>query len=49
MAEHLQALELPGIYCTQAEPDVEELEDLIKAKQEKEHAIETLKNDHEKF
>jgi ribonuclease R len=30
VAEHLQALELPGIYCTQAEPDVEELEDLIK-------------------
>ena len=30
VADHLQALELPGIYCTQAEPDVEELEDLIK-------------------
>jgi ribonuclease R len=30
VAEHLQALELPGIYCTQIEPDVEELEDLIK-------------------
>lgn len=30
VAEHLQALELPGIYCTQAEPDVEELEDLVK-------------------
>jgi ribonuclease R len=30
VAEHLQALELPGIYCTQVEPDVEELEDLIK-------------------
>ena len=30
VAEHLQALELPGIYCTQAEPDVEELEDLLK-------------------
>jgi len=30
VAEHLLALELPGIYCTQAEPDVEELEDLIK-------------------
>ena len=30
VAEHLQSLELPGIYCTQAEPDVEELEDLIK-------------------
>ena len=30
VAEHLLALELPGIYCTQAEPDVEELEDLVK-------------------
>ncbi len=30
VAEHLQALELPGIYCTQAEPDIEELEDLVK-------------------
>lgn len=30
VAEHLQALELPGIYCTQLEPDVEELEDLVK-------------------
>jgi ribonuclease R len=30
VAEHLQALEVPGIYCTQAEPDVEELEDLLK-------------------
>jgi ribonuclease R len=30
VAEHLKALELPAIYCTQAEPDVEELEDLIK-------------------
>lgn len=30
VAEHLQALELPGIYSTQVEPDVEELEDLIK-------------------
>ena len=30
VAEHLQALELPGVYCTQAEPDVEELEDLLK-------------------
>jgi ribonuclease R len=30
VAEHLQALDLPGIYCTQIEPDVEELEDLIK-------------------
>ena len=30
VAEHLQALELPGIYCTQSEPDVEDLEDLLK-------------------
>ncbi|WP_036482755.1 ribonuclease R family protein [Myxosarcina sp. GI1] len=30
VAEHLQALELPGIYCTQPEPDIEDLEDLIK-------------------
>ena len=30
VAEHLQALELPGIYCTQAEPDIEDLEDLLK-------------------
>ena len=30
VAEHLQTLEIPGIYCTQAEPDVEELEDLAK-------------------
>ncbi|MEL7409741.1 MAG: ribonuclease R family protein, partial [Cyanobacteria bacterium J06558_2] len=30
VAQHLQALDLPGIYCTQAEPDVEELEDLVK-------------------
>ncbi|MEL6495518.1 MAG: ribonuclease R family protein [Cyanobacteria bacterium J06623_7] len=30
VAEHLQALDLSGIYCTQAEPDVEELEDLVK-------------------
>ncbi|MEL7009044.1 MAG: ribonuclease R family protein [Cyanobacteria bacterium J06588_4] len=30
VAEHLQALELPGIYSTQVEPDVEELEDLVK-------------------
>ncbi len=30
IAEHLQALDLPGIYCTQAEPDVEDLEDLLK-------------------
>jgi ribonuclease R len=30
VSEHLQALEVPGIYCTQLEPDVEELEDLLK-------------------
>ena len=30
VAEHLQALDLPGIYCTQVEPDIEELEDLVK-------------------
>ncbi len=30
VAEHLQALEVPGIYCTQLEPDIEELEDLLK-------------------
>jgi ribonuclease R len=30
VAEHLQALDIPGIYCTQPEPDVEELEDLLK-------------------
>lgn len=30
VAEHLQALDVPGIYCTQPEPDIEELEDLIK-------------------
>ena len=30
VAEHLQALDLPGIYCTQSEPDVEDLEDLLK-------------------
>ena len=30
VAQHLQALEIPGIYCTQSEPDVEELEDLLK-------------------
>ncbi len=30
IAEHLKALEVPGIYCTQTEPDFEELEDLIK-------------------
>lgn len=30
VAEHLHALEIPGVYCIQAEPDVEELEDLLK-------------------
>ncbi|MBE9168965.1 VacB/RNase II family 3'-5' exoribonuclease [Pleurocapsales cyanobacterium LEGE 06147] len=30
VAEHLQALGVPGIYCTQPEPDVDELEDLLK-------------------
>ncbi len=30
VADHLQALSVPGIYCTQPEPDVEELEDLLK-------------------
>ena len=30
VAEHLQELELPGIYCTQAKPDWDELEDLLK-------------------
>ena len=30
LATHLTALEIPGIYCTQPEPDYEELEDLIK-------------------
>jgi ribonuclease R len=30
VADHLIALGVPGIYCTQAEPDVEELEDLLK-------------------
>ncbi|MGV2827243.1 ribonuclease R family protein [Myxosarcina sp. GI1(2024)] len=30
VAEHLQALDIPGIYCTQPEPDIEDLEDLIK-------------------
>ena len=30
VADHLQALGVPGIYCTQPEPDVEELEDLLK-------------------
>ncbi len=30
IADHLKALELPSIYCTQTEPDFEELEDVIK-------------------
>jgi ribonuclease R len=30
VAEHLNALELPGIYCTQAKPDWDELEGLLK-------------------
>jgi len=30
IASHLQALALPGIYCLQSPPDVEELQDLIK-------------------
>ena len=30
IASHLEALSLPGIYCTQEEPDFEELEDLLK-------------------
>jgi ribonuclease R len=30
VAQHLQALQVPGIYCTQPEPDVDELEDLLK-------------------
>jgi ribonuclease R len=30
VAEHLKALGVPGIYCTQPEPDVDELEDLLK-------------------
>jgi ribonuclease R len=30
VAEHLLALGVPGIYCIQSEPDVEELEDLLK-------------------
>lgn len=30
VAEHLSALDLPGIYCTQPEPDWDELEDLLK-------------------
>ena len=30
VADHLGALNLPGIYCTQPEPDWDELEDLLK-------------------
>ena len=30
VADHLSALEIPAIYCTQPEPDWDELEDLIK-------------------
>ncbi|MGK7946248.1 MAG: ribonuclease R family protein [Microcystaceae cyanobacterium] len=30
IAEHLNTLDVPGIYCGQAEPDWEELEDLLK-------------------
>ncbi|MGL5872489.1 MAG: ribonuclease R family protein [Xenococcaceae cyanobacterium] len=30
VADYLIALGLPGIYCTQSEPDLEELEDLLK-------------------
>lgn len=30
VAEHLKALGVPGLYCTQPEPDVDELEDLLK-------------------
>jgi ribonuclease R len=30
VAEHLNALELPAIYCTQGKPDWDELEDLLK-------------------
>jgi ribonuclease R len=33
VAQHLQALGVPGIYCTQPEPDVDELEDLLKLSQ----------------
>ncbi|MDJ0712681.1 MAG: ribonuclease R [Prochloraceae cyanobacterium] len=33
VAEHLSALAVPGIYCTQQEPDWEELEDLLKLSQ----------------
>ncbi|MGK7882977.1 MAG: ribonuclease R family protein [Crocosphaera sp.] len=30
VADHIRALGIPGIYCTQPEPDWEELEDLLK-------------------
>ncbi|BAU66945.1 VacB and RNase II family 3'-5' exoribonuclease [Stanieria sp. NIES-3757] len=30
VAQHLQALQVPAIYCSQPEPDVDELEDLLK-------------------
>jgi ribonuclease R len=30
VADHLKALDVPGIYCTQPEPDWDELEDLLK-------------------
>jgi len=30
VAEHLTALDVPGIYCTQLEPDWDDLEDLLK-------------------
>ena len=33
VANHLRALGVPGIYCTQPEPDWEELEDLLKLAQ----------------
>ncbi|NEO33271.1 MAG: VacB/RNase II family 3'-5' exoribonuclease [Symploca sp. SIO3C6] len=29
VASHLQALSLPGLYCVQGEPDIDELQDLI--------------------
>ncbi|HEY9598936.1 MAG TPA: ribonuclease R family protein [Cyanophyceae cyanobacterium] len=30
IASHLQALSLPGIYCVQPQPDIDELQDLLK-------------------
>ena len=33
VADHIRALGIPGIYCTQPEPDWEELEDLLKLAQ----------------